>query len=333
MSEHRFLMSLREAIRSGSAFVDSTIDQSKLVGLNNLLNEDITSRANDLEGPTVNRNEEFACEILVIAPLFVELRMAALAFGCDFDNPVGREKNLPHFEVLLNRRAKLSPIKVRLATLNRQTNVRSGPRTATLLSQHRPRMAILTGIAGTREDQSLGEVHTFETVTYVSGGVEVPNGKQPQDQQIPISEVVYNMLQAYADQRSLTSASSKFRELLLKTALQIDGETPTEIDLAGFTGKFSVKKLMSGETLRKDGQFSNQALHLDRQMTMVEMEAAGFAYSCQEVGVDWAVFRGGCDYANPAKNDVWQRFAALNSALAVRDCLECVYRNAQEISY
>jgi nucleoside phosphorylase len=216
---------------------------------------------------------------------------------------------------------------------NRQTNVRSGPRTGTLLARHRPAMAILTGIAGTREDQPLGEVHTFETLTYVAGGVEVPGGKLPENQVIEVSEIVYNMLQSYADQRSQTSEGSKFRELLLRAAQQIDGERPNDLELAGITGKFGVKKLMSSETLRKDGQFTDQAMHLDRRMTMVEMEAAGFAYSCNEAGIDWAVFRGGCDYADPAKSDLWQRFAALNSALAVRDCLESVYRNAQEISY
>lgn len=75
MSEHRFLMSLRAAIRSGSAFGDSGVEREKLVGLNNMLNEDIasraediTSRANDLEGPAVDRKGESTCEVLGSVP-------------------------------------------------------------------------------------------------------------------------------------------------------------------------------------------------------------------------------------------------------------------------
>ncbi|TIV60720.1 hypothetical protein [Mesorhizobium sp.] len=332
MSEHRFLMALKAALPS-AASLGLKGGREKLAGINNLLNEDLASRGQDAEPVNTGVAAQFDCDVLVIAPLILELRMAVLAFGCSFDAPTGRDKALPYFEVILPRKAGLKPIRVRLATLNRQTNVRSGPRTSTLLSRHRPKVAIMTGIAGAREDQVLGRVSAFETVTYVAGGVEVPDGKDPQNQQFEISEVMYNLLHSYEDIRSQNSAGTRFAERLYKAIPQIDGEKPEPSELAAFVPKFSVKTLMSGETLRKDGGFTEQALDLDRRMTMVEMEAAGFAYACEERNVDWAVFRGSCDYANLQKNDVWQRVAALNCGLTVCDCLESAFRTGDEISY
>jgi nucleoside phosphorylase len=332
MSEHRFLMSLKAALPAATT-MGLTGGREKLAGINNLLNEDVASRGHEPEPAKTSVSAQFDCDVLVVAPLILELRMAALAFGCAFDTPTGHHNGLPYFELVLDRRAGLKPIQVRLATLNRQTNVRSGPRTSSLLLRHQPKVAILTGIAGAREDQVLGRVSAFETVTYVAGGVEVPDGKEPQNQLVEVSEVVFNLLHSYADLRSQSSIDIRFAERLQKAILEIDGDKPEASKLASFVPKFSVKTLMSGETLRKDGGFTEQAAELDRRMTMVEMEAAGFAYACKERNVDWAVFRGSCDYANLVKDDVWQRVAALNCGLTVCDCLQSAFRTDGEINY
>lgn len=333
MSEHKFLSALSVALRSDVVRDDQNHSNLDLAGINGLLNEDIVSRLNDEENMNMETVLDYECDVLIITPIIKELRLAALAFGCDFENPTGRDKNLPIFAIDLKRGAGLPPIQIKLTTLNAQRNLNSGPGTGYLIGKHKPRVAILSGIAAIKAGKALGESSAFSSVQYVAGGVDTPTGKEPENQINNISDTMNNLICSYEDRRDLDTAKLEFRATIFELISQIDGETPSEKDLEKFDPKFGVKKLLSGETLRKDGGFTQQAESIDRLITMVEMEASGFAVACELANVDWVVFRASCDYADPEKNDKWQRVAALNSALAVKHCLETGYRNAEEMSY
>lgn len=333
MSESVFLKALSAAMGSTKGKEVLSDLESDANGMQNLLNSDIVARLHDKEVFEVTKDTNFECDILIVTPIVRELRAATLAFDLDYDKPQSRSKNLPVYQFPLSRAGDLPDVQVRLTTLNSQRNVNSGPRTSVLLEQHKPRVAIMSGIAGIRDDKKLGECSAFSSVTYVAGGVETPDGKEPENQVNNISEEMNNLISAYEDRRDQTSEKERYREELFQKIDNIDGEVPSDKDLEKFDPKFSVKKLLSGETLRKDGGFTEQAGEIDRLITMVEMEASGFAISCELAKVDWMVFRGSCDYANVEKNDKWQRVAALNSALAIKHCIEKDYRSTDEMTY
>jgi nucleoside phosphorylase len=335
MSEFHFLNALRESFKSHDKSQLYAIPPAELSGVVGLLKEDILNRISDVESQ--NRTPEMKaisdCDILIITPLVMELRMAALAFGRDFDSPDMRSMNLPIFKFELARAGGLRSLRVVLLTLNRQRNLHSGPETAVLLAQYRPRLAVLVGIAGTRNDKDLGEAICASEIIYVAGGVEQPDRKLPEPETLKADNEMFNLMHAYEERRTLKSVDDAFRKSQFERIAKIDGEQPTSDELETYNPKFSVKKLMSGETLRKDGGFTEQALSTDRLISMVEMEAAGFAVACAACKVNWLVFRGSCDYANLEKDNKWQRVAALSAASAVHHCLEIQYRLAEEMSY
>lgn len=333
MSEYKFLKALSASMRGAEGKQILAKLEFDINGMHNLLNEDIVARAHDKETFEVTKDTEFGCDVLIVTPIIRELRSAALAFGADFEVPISRDKGLPVFEVKVMRSGGLTPLKVKLTTLNSQRNVNSGPRTSQLLERHKPRVAILSGIAGTRDDKSLGECNAFSSVTYIAGGVETPEAKLPENQVNNISEEMNNLISSYEDRRDLSSEQVVYKEELFGLIENIDGDVPSSEDLSTYNPKFGVKKLLSGETLRKEGGFTEQAAAMDRLITMVEMEASGFAVSCELANVDWLVFRASCDYANPEKNDKWQRVAALNAALAIKYCLQKDYRSIEEMTY
>ncbi|MEP1765534.1 MAG: hypothetical protein ABJJ53_02600 [Sulfitobacter sp.] len=302
-------------------------------GMHNLLNEDLVARMHEEENFEVKSDTDFGCDVLVVTPIPLELRSAALAFGQDIENPTSRVKSLSVFEFDLSRRGGLAPLSVVLTTINSQMNLNSGPRTSQLIERHKPRLVILSGIAGTRNDQALGTCNAFSSVTYVAGGVETVDGKLPENKVDNISEEMNNLISTHADRRNRYSEQSSFKDEIFSLIPQIDGLVPSKEQLETFDPKFSVKKLLSGETLRKDGGFKEQSDEIDRLITMVEMEASGFATSCVLANVEWLVFRAGCDYADSDKSDEWQHVAALNAALSIKYCLQSDFRFQEEMNY
>lgn len=56
----------------------------------------------------------------------------------------------------------------------------------------------------------------------------------------------------------------------------------------------------------------------------IEMEGSGIANATWEMDSGYLVVRGICDYCDPAKNDVWQEYAAVAAAAYTRALLESV---------
>jgi nucleoside phosphorylase/tetratricopeptide (TPR) repeat protein len=81
--------------------------------------------------------------------------------------------------------------------------------------------------------------------------------------------------------------------------------------------------IASANTLLKDPA-KRDALRDRFGAKAVEMEGSGILDATWTHGVGYLVVRGVCDYCDPNKNDVWQRYAAMAAAAYVRALLEAM---------
>lgn len=79
--------------------------------------------------------------------------------------------------------------------------------------------------------------------------------------------------------------------------------------------------IASANTVVKDVELRNQ-LKDKFKAKAVEMEASGVADAAWLSGKSYFVVRGICDYANPDKNDAWQKYAAAAAAAFTREIIE-----------
>ena len=81
--------------------------------------------------------------------------------------------------------------------------------------------------------------------------------------------------------------------------------------------KLHYGRIGTANTLLKNPDLRDQ-LRQDCNVIAVEMESSGLADSTWTSGKHYLVIRGICDYCDPAKNDVWQGYAAVAAAAYTR---------------
>ena len=82
-----------------------------------------------------------------------------------------------------------------------------------------------------------------------------------------------------------------------------------------------VRGILAGDELVEDGSGPQRGALQDR-IAALEMEGAGFAGTCDHIGVPWLVSRGISDFGTPDRDKRWQVYAAAAAMTFVRTFLE-----------
>jgi nucleoside phosphorylase len=96
-------------------------------------------------------------------------------------------------------------------------------------------------------------------------------------------------------------------------------------------------RIGSANTLLKDPRFRDR-LRTDFGIRAVEMEGSGVADASWNFGIGYAVVRGICDYCDPEKPDIWQKYAAVVAAAYCRSVInelleeECLRQGQRDAS-
>lgn len=269
-----------------------------------------------MERTLVNKT---SCDILVLCPMAIEQEMTCLAFNVDFFSPTRTVGGTKEYDCVVQSQLYKRDIRITISAMNRQTNVRAASRARTIIERNRPQVAILTGIGATMPDNKLGHVVTIDTVYYPESRVKTGGEDKPRTLHHDVDNKSQSELENYKRRCDRTSWKQEMLVKCLELRKAIDGDIPkvSEIRKIGF--KCSLGKVMSGESLRKDGGIKQEAEEINEKIKSVEMEAFGFAETAKEAHLPWFVFRGHCDFGDQDKEDKWQLQAALNSALCVKD--------------
>lgn len=288
---------------------------------------DLSNKQSQLPEPNgqVERNmaNKRNCDVLIVCPMAIEQEMTCLAFNLDFNSPTRTVGGTKEYDCVVQSQLYESEIRITISALNRQTNPRAASRTRTIIERNRPQTAILTGIGATMPGNKLGHVITSDTVYYPEYRVKTEGEDRPRTLHHDIDNKSQSELENFKRRCDRASWKQEMLAKCLELRKAIDGEVPKvgEIRKIGF--KCGLKKVMSGEALRKDGGIKQEAEKINDLIQSVEMEAFGFAETAKEAHLPWFVFRGHCDFGDSDKADEWQLQAALNSALCVKDFIIC----------
>jgi nucleoside phosphorylase len=80
--------------------------------------------------------------------------------------------------------------------------------------------------------------------------------------------------------------------------------------------KVHLGSVAAGEKLIADGSLKRMRWIVDDLIRAGTMEDSGFAQAAEHNKVEWCIFRGVSDFANPRKDDKWQATAALSASAA-----------------
>ncbi|MDJ0702231.1 MAG: 5'-methylthioadenosine/S-adenosylhomocysteine nucleosidase [Leptolyngbyaceae cyanobacterium MO_188.B28] len=209
---------------------------------------------------------------------------------------------------------------IKLVSLPSMGNIQAAIAAQWAISAWNPSFIILAGIAGgMREKQTdslkekqkryLGDVVVAEQIVYYELGKKTPGSTQ-------------SRYQAYRPARVLLDAA-KALEQKQQWAISIGTERPD-----GTTGRVIPRVLFgimaSGDKVIADDSTA-EALKSDWvELVGIEMEAAGIATAAyeSEQAPGFLVVKGICDWADPSKNDQWQKYAAEASASFVVELLK-----------
>lgn len=274
-------------------------------------------------------------DVLLICPLPKEALAALIAFT-EFDDDVltrKEELNLDGRKIYLFElpRRNRRPLKVGLAVYAQARNVPAAIATLIFLLELAPDAAILCGIGGGVKDKvKLGDVVFSRSVIDVAGGREEPTGLGPRPEPLPLFLPISRQLEYLAPH----IVPGQWRALVLsaveKLTLLGSVKMPRKNEVS--TAPFEVKDgiIVAGERLVADGSLPAH-LASDNRIRACDMEGSGFAQSCIERKVHWAVFRGISDYGDPDKTDVWQGIAAFAAVRAAIIFLATEFRLREEM--
>jgi len=74
--------------------------------------------------------------------------------------------------------------------------------------------------------------------------------------------------------------------------------------------------IAAGEKLIADGSLYKMYRRFDQEIRAADQEDSGFSQAANYKNIDWCIFRGICDYADPNKGKEWQNLAAYTAACA-----------------
>jgi nucleoside phosphorylase len=188
---------------------------------------------------------------------------------------------------------------------------------------------ILVGIAGgNKEKVKLGDVVAAEEVIDIEGGRVEPRITKPRHKPYTLSPRIQPMIEGFNPGRWKWLAGKEKGLDLLK-------ETGAHVSISGAKRNPSYKLgiVLAGEKLRRDGKLPAMAKRFGDKILAVEMEGSGFAASCRQKSVSWAIFRGISDYGDMKKRDEWQPIAAFHAALAAKAFIVDELRPTEDVQF
>jgi nucleoside phosphorylase len=242
-------------------------------------------------------NPRASDEILILSALPIEQDAILRCLGNHSETTVAG---------FLAKRAVLEDMSVMVACLYGMGNVNAASRTATILAVAPAPTVLLVGIAGgTNKPTSvwfsdkthlLGDVLVAEQVVDYESGKQKPTGLEGRPRAFPASAI---LLATAKD----TNPSDWVHSV---TESRPDGSSGRVMPVVHFG------TVGSGEKVIADASFVDPLKRVWTQLLGVEMEALGVAIAChqQERSVRFMMIKAICDWADPEKNDGWQKYAA-----------------------
>lgn len=273
-------------------------------------------------------------DVLLICPLPKEAFAALVAFdGSPFEK---EDLNLDGRKVwfkVVERGDVGRPLQVAIAVIAKQRNVQSAIATMVFANKIKSEAAFLCGIGGgVKEKVHLGDVVVSKSVIDIAGGREELDGVRPRFDPIGLPEATERQLKFFVDSR--VEAETWKSEILAgaeSLATYKIPKMPTLDELRSAPLLVDDGIIVAGERLKADGTLPDY-LSTDDRIRSCEMEGSGFAQSCRDRRMEWAVFRGISDYGDPEKTDIWQAIAAFAAVRAAREFLATEFRLREEMA-
>lgn len=203
-----------------------------------------------------------------------------------------------------------------LVKVGRAGNLQTALTVVQLSRYFAPRLAVLIGMAGAAQKVKLGHIVIPSNVFDYDLSRLTAHG--PQDES--------DAYDATASLVTYFTSSERTREWREHFAIELDSlydsfkaiEMPDRETVDVLSFEVSTEPVMSGGLLFEDGSARKKAIGVNGRIVAVEMEGAGFAAACKDLGWSWRVVRGIADFGKPRRDKRWQRISTYGAALYVR---------------
>lgn len=273
-----------------------------------------------------NHSEATGAEVVVLTVIPIELQAARAALGLGEASyrtfPGGTHYYTGTFESQrLGHRCSVA-----LGCIGMAGNIGAAGATADAIRVFRPQVLLLMGIAaGMRGKIKIGEVVFSERVVgYESAAlVAGPEGSQalqprptmPEPSHRLIQDVTFYNPQAERLNQRFDTIGGSFPVAPAGQEEQYQKHVAASIGARSTT-------IASGEKLLRTPEFLRDIReHQHGRTDTGEMEAVGFAQTCNRERVDWLVIRGISDFGDEFKDDSFHRFASYAAATVLIDFL------------
>ena len=270
-----------------------------------------------------------------------ELYAAKIALDIELkDDPNKIIRGYRYWKRILTSKVRDEPLNIVLTMVGRDRRVNCANACRTLFENFEVGLCVLMGIAaGPEKKVDLGDVVVAKSVwDYEPMRLEIKQHRKRTE--------TFNINRELGLDIEYYDPNDKGWPLFFRKKLEIlkkkQNQIPKEID-ENWTPNFHSNIILSGEELVANNSLEKKRSEYHEGMRALEMEASGFASTCEECGVLWLVFRGISDFGNPKTKDqkdpvtksrkVWQKTAALSAATALINFIENEYRTGQDTHF
>lgn len=251
-----------------------------------------------------------------------ELRAALHAFGlADDAKPDAVEEGTRYWWTEVESAALGRTLSVVITVIGEAGTADASAATATLISDYRPTLVCLVGIAaGVAEKVSLGDVVIGRYVIGYEREKLLPDRHEgtPVYKEPPYA--VRGDSTTFIDSASTRLLNERIANHLTLLSAEV---LPPE-DVLPSTHKVDpLASIASGDKIFGDGSLADLAtLYHNRKLIAGEMEGIGFAVAADRAGCLWLVFRGISDYGDPLSKDgrYKDKFHHVASASSAETC-------------
>lgn len=269
-----------------------------------------------IEGELAAKAGAAPTDVLILTALAVELKAARLAFGIEEDTPASStDIGQDHWRAQVTTTSGSTTI-CTIASFGMAGNVGAATITATLLSEFKPKLVIMLGIAaGMREKVALGDVVISDRVVAYEGAA-LENGQsqaRPETYRpvFGIQQKITTYLASPLTVRERIRAAREAQSLQMPESSEIGAVTKDLMPKAA--------TIASGEKLLRDPVKFKQLRGLQGKIEIAEMEAVGIFTACETHGVPCLVIRGISDFGDTTKDNQFHDLASRAAAIVAAD--------------
>lgn len=256
-------------------------------------------------------------DVLVLTALPIELHAARMAFGIDEETPAAKTaigQNHWRAQVQTNRGTLAT---CTIATFGTAGNVDAAAITATLLTEFKPKLVIMIGIAaGMRNKTALGDVVIADRVVAYEGAALLKGGKTEVRPEIyrpdfSVQQDIANYLASSNTVSARIDSARADQDLVFPEASDAGAISKRLMPQAATIG--------SGEKLLRDPEKFRQLRDLHGKVEVAEMEAAGIFAACTQHKVPSLIVRGISDFGDAKKDNAFHDLASRAAAIVAAD--------------